>query len=578
MALKLHFRGINVRLPHITVEYRDEETTGVGKLSFPLVMGMGLHWAWVFSAMHSANELFSHSNEDAGAFMVIVSMAFMAFTLLAYALFTKEIRPLFETASDRRRVRLVAASIDSLGFLLAAVGVCATNGFLCWSLALVGGVTTGVGSAALLMSYGVSYSVCDTATSAMQFALSSLVTAAGYALIVLVNAHFFPVGIALCVALPWVELLCLNASSKNLVDRTEFTTATMPVYQGRFFWRMTPSALSFGFLFGFIGVHAFQGTREMIANETSFVWAVLLAGTITCLLVVAVMLTQRQRANYAFRTLNPVNAFIIALTAYLIATNPGVIVHCLFLTSYMLLEACLWISYSDMSQKFRLSPFHVFGAGRGMVAAGAVIATILMLPSSPLFEWLNSVNSILPVSFVLLILGTSAYPRDPEIVDVLKRGNACPAFFDPFDPSNDTRKFLQQVSLEQEAEMKAAAEQQNAEGSKGVTEETAAKPSPATETPVAKEEGAQGEEERIGRYKRRCLALADMCLLSRRETEVLFLLAKGYNAKMIQEQLYISAGTANTHMRHVYRKLDVHNQEDLIRMVDSIEVADEVWN
>ena len=86
------------------------------------------------------------------------------------------------------------------------------------------------------------------------------------------------------------------------------------------------------------------------------------------------------------------------------------------------------------------------------------------------------------------------------------------------------------------------------------------------------------EEERIGRYKRRCLALANMCLLSRRETEVLFLLAKGYNTKMIQEQLFISAGTANTHMRHVYRKLDVHSQQDLIRMVDSMEVEDEDWS
>lgn len=85
------------------------------------------------------------------------------------------------------------------------------------------------------------------------------------------------------------------------------------------------------------------------------------------------------------------------------------------------------------------------------------------------------------------------------------------------------------------------------------------------------------EEERIGCYKRRCLALANLCLLSRRETEVLFLLAKGYNTKMIQEQLFISAGTANTHMRHVYRKLDVHSQQDLIRMVDSMEVEDEDW-
>lgn len=31
-------------------------------------------------------------------------------------------------------------------------------------------------------------------------------------------------------------------------------------------------------------------------------------------------------------------------------------------------------------------------------------------------------------------------------------------------------------------------------------------------------------------------------------------------------------------MRHVYRKLDVHSQQDLIRMVDSMEVKDEDWS
>ena len=40
----------------------------------------------------------------------------------------------------------------------------------------------------------------------------------------------------------------------------------------------------------------------------------------------------------------------------------------------------------------------------------------------------------------------------------------------------------------------------------------------------------------------------------------------------IQEALYISAGTANTHMRHIYRKLDVHSQHELIDLVESMVV------
>lgn len=542
-----------MKLPHVTIEYRDEEAAGVGKLSLSLIIGMGLHWAWIFAAMHSASDLLSHQNEDACAFMVVLSMAVMSFTLISYALFTNEIRPLFRTSGDRRRIRLIGAAIDSVGFLLAVLGICLCSGAFSWVLAILGGVATGVGSAVLLMSYGVSYSICDTAASAMQFALSCVVTCAAYACIMVINSVAYPTGIIVCVAIPWLELLCLNISSKQLVDRTEFIASTMPIYQGRFFWKMALSAISFGFL-----------------------WAVLAAGALTCLLIIGVMLTQRQQANYAFRTLNPVNAFIIALVVYLTTTaGSSTLSHCLFLVSYILVEACLWISYSDMSQKFRISPFHVFGAGRGIVALGAVIATIFMLPVSPLYGWLNSTNAILPVAFVLLMLGTSAYPRDAEIVNTLKRGKACLAFLDPLDPTNKAAKVLAETEAQQgsggQAENGPQAGVRDAETPS--TEAAVTSVKPAAETP-----SAANDEERIGRYKRRCLALANMCLLSRRETEVLFLLAKGYNTKMIQEQLYISAGTANTHMRHVYRKLDVHSQEDLIRMVDGMEVEDEVWD
>ncbi|MEG0322579.1 MAG: helix-turn-helix transcriptional regulator [Raoultibacter sp.] len=48
----------------------------------------------------------------------------------------------------------------------------------------------------------------------------------------------------------------------------------------------------------------------------------------------------------------------------------------------------------------------------------------------------------------------------------------------------------------------------------------------------------------------------------------MFLLAKGHNSAFIQERLFISEGTAKTHIRHIYKKLDIHNQQDLMRIVD----------
>lgn len=71
-----------------------------------------------------------------------------------------------------------------------------------------------------------------------------------------------------------------------------------------------------------------------------------------------------------------------------------------------------------------------------------------------------------------------------------------------------------------------------------------------------------------GRFRGKCETVSNTFLLSRRETEILFFLAKGHNAAYIQEKLYISEGTAKTHIRHIYRKCDIHNQQDLMRMVE----------
>ena len=98
-------------------------------------------------------------------------------------------------------------------------------------------------------------------------------------------------------------------------------------------------------------------------------------------------------------------------------------------------------------------------------------------------------------------------------------------------------------------------------------ERQTAQPAPATgvEARRAKpDEPARGG----GRFRGKCETVANTFLLSRRETEILFFLAKGHNAAYIQEKLYISEGTAKTHIRHIYRKCDVHNQQDLMRMVE----------
>lgn len=58
-------------------------------------------------------------------------------------------------------------------------------------------------------------------------------------------------------------------------------------------------------------------------------------------------------------------------------------------------------------------------------------------------------------------------------------------------------------------------------------------------------------------------------VLSRRENEILQLLAKGFRYKEISAQLFISVETVRTHIRNIYEKLQVKTRDEAIRKVKS---------
>lgn len=61
----------------------------------------------------------------------------------------------------------------------------------------------------------------------------------------------------------------------------------------------------------------------------------------------------------------------------------------------------------------------------------------------------------------------------------------------------------------------------------------------------------------------RCSELAKDYHLSHREEEVLTLLAEKKTIGLIERELVIANGTAKAHIRHIYRKLDIHSREEL---------------
>lgn len=65
-----------------------------------------------------------------------------------------------------------------------------------------------------------------------------------------------------------------------------------------------------------------------------------------------------------------------------------------------------------------------------------------------------------------------------------------------------------------------------------------------------------------------CAGLAARANLSPREADVLRLLARGRTTARIQDELGISTNTVNTHVRHVFQKLDVHSRQELLDVVE----------
>lgn len=60
--------------------------------------------------------------------------------------------------------------------------------------------------------------------------------------------------------------------------------------------------------------------------------------------------------------------------------------------------------------------------------------------------------------------------------------------------------------------------------------------------------------------------------LTNRELEVARLLYQGRSIPFIQNELCIAEGTATTHLRHIYRKLDVHTRQEFISAIQEHEV------
>ena len=601
------------------MQLEEDANYAIGKISPWFVIGFALRMFWPFLAI-SGEYAFTNSAVGQNAPLLnLVSFIAFACTMLTYGIFFKHLRKLFSLSQRRDVIRLIAAFSIAVGVgTIILANVCPQ---LCFVLLIAAGIFTGFGSAILMMSYGVSASACDVASIALSAAASFALAIIAFALIVI----FFHANAFICcilaIIIPFCEWVCLHQSSKHFIDKLEFSSITIPV-------RTVPFALHVAipaFLFGMALAICRLFMMDILKDTTIDVASILIiSAIISAVFIVIAVFTQRHIHNFMTRVLIPLITAVLAITVIFSLYNTTQYLF-IFTCSYIFIAASIWVTLSNIAQRYRISAFTVYGFGYGTLLIGEVIVFFVSYINNNNINFIGNFSAIAILLVALVTIGASLLPREEELKRTLNLKSLANTRKPHVKQNSNSVKTstelpnITQAHEEQTANMQHVEMTQDVQNSRannvnklenntaqsvGVEEahkkvpsdeettqqEDSLPSSPASNEKLSEEhpltteifdeveqkieENDQKEQLENGQdyFKRKCAVIADMYLLSRREAEVLLLLARGRNAAAIQNILYIAPGTANTHMRHIYRKINVHSQQELIELVENVEL------
>lgn len=618
------------QVPRVTIKIDFKEGASFGELSL-ISFGYGLHQAWIYSSMFDKGGIFGTGGLQAGPFNDQLSLAYFAsilvyglLLLIASILDTKLIRALHATPT------LVAAALLGATGTLLLLGSGAESPFDGSTLQIISGILTGTGSSILLLAWGIAFSRRDSASIIINGALSIAIGFGIYGLVL--HQIPFPWGGVASALIPFAEIALLLVLRRHVsldFDNRQLIFQPLPINHARFVMRFGLPVFFLGVALGIMR----QTSIETILPGSAFEDQALLFVT-ACAATVLIMVTflalgGDERWHTFFRPLIP----FIAVTAVFIPFTAGGASFwgtSVVLVGYMSFEALMWIFFSELSQRFRLSPIFVFGLGRGVMALAALGGSTLPLFTGALGAptGLGEMGTVLIV-LVAMMLAYALLPDEREMATivavtprkvavqsasrapliVVNEGDAAEgtpegaassaagqtdastqasanweqavaaALAELSETSGVAPGSVASASSAADAPQDGAADasatsnsassastapspaRQAMDFSRSIFAEEAVAPAAADDTPAAR-----------GRFRQRCEIVANTYLLSRRESEVMYYLARGYKSSHIQQQLYISEGTAKTHIRHIYRKLNIHSQQDLIHLIDEVEL------
>ena len=130
----------------------------------------------------------------------------------------------------------------------------------------------------------------------------------------------------------------------------------------------------------------------------------------------------------------------------------------------------------------------------------------------------------------------------------------------PASPGESAAADVQEAPVAEQANQEPDADGVTAESTQPATDSenaSTAEEQPPAPTPLTIEE--------------RCARIAERGKLTKREAEILGMLARGRNRAYIEESLVVSRNTVNSHVKHIYAKLDIHSHQELLDIVEAEE-------
>lgn len=403
---------MGIRVPRITVNADFGDDTAFGDLSL-LSVGYGLHQAWVYAVMFGTPTIFGTQTYVTGMYGSHASLPFLV-SIVVFGLCL-----LFAGITDQRLLRTyiskktlaAGAALMSAGTLL----LLATPVISGPALEAVSGVMTGIGSAILILFWGVAFARCDSASIVLNSSIAISIAIGVYA----IGLHYgpFPIAGILAGIIPLLELAILwNKTPAPYSERNEVPIfKPLPVNHAKFFLRFGIPVFVFGVALGTLRQTSIQYIvpASNVGDQIAMLLAAGFASVV--ILVTIVALGGGDKWSRYFRPLVP----FIAVTLFFLPLSEmsdNTFATMFLVMGYLCFEALMWIVFGELAQRFRLSPIYVFGLGRGMLALAGLAGSLFPIVAA---NWVHLLpfgeQGVIVIVLLIMVVAYALLPREREI-------------------------------------------------------------------------------------------------------------------------------------------------------------------